>query len=196
MTSALTDAEYRHLLQRCEREIAAQTNLPLLLPMLRAKKLLVDEEFRALQELPSYERGSHLVQILQKKGGEDAFSRFMAALKQEEEHLGHKNLAGRLLKEKEEIISKRPPIPRRRTSGPGFRTPPVARKVPLIPQTNNKSKSLDQIDEVGLEKDVVSGMHSFLKASSYSRKYYITLNWNNAVAWLVSKTILVCMSAS
>jgi len=156
MTSALTDAEYRHLLQRCEREIAAQTNMPLILPMLRARRLLVDEEFRALQELPSYERGSHLVQILQKKGGEDAFSLFIAALKQEGEHLGHKNLAGKLLKEKEETISKRPPIPRKRTSGPGFRSPPVAKKAPLIPQSNAKSKSLDQIDEVGLEKDAVS----------------------------------------
>jgi len=158
MTSALTDAEYRHLLQKCEREIAAQTNIPVILPMLRTKRLLVDEEFRALQELPSYERGSHLVQILQKKGGEDAFSLFIAALKQEGEHLGHKNLAGRLLKEKEEIISTRRPTPRRRTSGPGFLTPPVVRKkVPLIPQTpNNKSKSLEQIDEAGLEKDEVS----------------------------------------
>ena len=160
MTSlaTLTDAEYRHLLQKCEREIAAQTNLQLLLPLLITKGLLVDEEFRALQELASYERGSHLVQILQKKGGEDAFNRFIASLKQENEHLGHKNLASRLLREKEEVISSRPPVPRKRTSGPGFRTPPVAKKVPMIPQANIRSKSLELIDEVGLERDSVSSL--------------------------------------
>jgi len=157
-TIQLTDKEYRSLLQNCKREIAAQTNLPVLLPILSTKGLLIDEEFCTLNELPSYERGSHLVRILQKKGGEDAFARFIAALEQETEHLGHKNLVGKLLTERNDIIAKRPPpVPRRRKTSQGPFTPPVARRVPMFPHVNvGRSKSLHHIDEVGLDSEPVS----------------------------------------
>ena len=160
MNLELTDSEYRRVLQNCEREIAAQTNLSLLLPILRTKGLLIDEEFRTLTELPSYERGSLLVRILQKKGGEDAFNRFTTALKQETEHLGHKNLVGKLLKERDDIIAKRPPptLPRRRKTSQGPFTPPVTRRrTTMFPQGNVvRSKSLHNIDEVGLDSEPVS----------------------------------------
>ena len=154
MNLQLTDKEYRSLLQNFEREIAVQTNIPVLLPILHTKGLLIQEEFSTLQELPSYERGSHLVRILQKKGGEDAFNRLIAALEQENEHLGHKNLVRKLLEERDRILKRPPPvIPRRRKVSQGSPlTPPVTRRAQRFSQVNAiaRSKSLHGIDEVGL----------------------------------------------
>jgi len=163
MAADLSDSKYRRLLQNCEREIAVQTNMLVLLPILRAIGLLIDEEFRLLHELPSYKKGSKLVEILQKKGAEGAFRRFIDALKQEKEHTGHENLVGKLQKEKENILSKRPqPPPRptaRRKASQGTYTPPSPRRIPLTPPVNNRSKSLHHINEVGRDREQVSNCH-------------------------------------
>ena len=156
---SLRDEEYRRVLQNNEKNITNSTNLSCLLPVLRAKGLLTENEFRLLQEMPEYEvrRRSQLVQTLQSKGGGNALNLFIEALQEETEHLGHKNLAITLLGEISSIKHAKkpaPPAPPRKArasfsqSPQPFSTPqPVRRHMTLhVPPTKERPQSATEMD--------------------------------------------------
>ena len=150
--------DYQRILQNNERKIKNSINLGYLLPILRTKGLLTEDEFRLLQEIP-YEthKNSQLIQFLQSKGGGNALHLFITALQEEDEHIGHKTLAVTLLGEISAIKSRppavakkpAPPTPPRKPKGSltlppqPFSTPQPARRQPLLPPPQrNKSRSV------------------------------------------------------
>ena len=153
------DEDYRRILQNNEKRITDLTNLECLLPILRIKGLLTENELRLLRELSQYEihRTSKLVQILLTKGGRNAVNLFIEALQDEEEHIGHNELARVLLQEIANITrpkpAKKPPptLPRKaklsQTQAPHqFSTPQPVRKQPLLPPTKKKSASITELN--------------------------------------------------
>ena len=165
--ATLCDEDYRRILQNNEKKITNLTNLNCLLPLLRQKGLLTDNEFRLLKEMPPYEvrSGSKLVDILLGKGGGDALNLFIQALEEEDEHLGHKNLAIMLRLESETSNIKTrpakkppPPIPYRKSKvkhnqadvpAQPFTTPQPIRKRPLLPpERSRRSQSVVEVDDV------------------------------------------------
>lgn len=165
---ALCDESYQRVLRNNERKITDLTNLPCLLPILYAKGLLTEIERRTLQQMPEYEvnRSARLVQFLLSKGGK-AFPLFIEALQEEDEHMGHKNLAVQLLENsksstiKTRTLSKKPPPPPpprkdarvSHTQAPQpYSTPQPVRKQPLIPP---KARSLSISEAAEREKILV-----------------------------------------
>ena len=153
------DEDYRRILQNNEKNITRLTNLECLLPVLRTKWLLTENELRLLREMPQYEihRTSKLVQILLTKGGRNAVDLFIEALQDEKEHIGHNELAKVLLQEVSIINrpkpAKKPPptLPRKaklsQTQAPHqFSTPQPIRKQPLLPPTKNRSASITELN--------------------------------------------------
>ena len=155
---SLRNEEYRRVLQNNEKNITNSTNLSCLLPILRKKGLLTEDEFRLLQEMPGYEvrRRSQLVQILQSKGGGNALNLFIEALQEETEHLGHKHLAITLLGEITSIKHAKKPAPpapprKARTSGqapkPFIPHSPVRRHMSLqLSPSKDRPQSTAEID--------------------------------------------------
>ena len=155
--------DYQRLLHNNERKIKNSINLTCLLPILRTKRLLTDDEFRLLQEI-HYEtqKNSQLVQFLQNKGGGSALHLFIEALQEEDEHMGHKTLAVTLLSEISTIKS-RPPAVAKKPAPPTpprlkprcsltlppqqFSTPQPVRRQPLLPPNRKKSQSVTGLDE-------------------------------------------------
>ena len=156
---SLCDEEYRRVLQNNEKNITNSTNLSCLLPILRTKGLLTEDESRLLQEMPGYEvrRRSQLVQTLQSKGGGNALNLFIEALQEETEHLGHKNLAITLLGEIASIKHAKkpaPPAPPRKARASfsqapqPFSTPqPVRRHTTMqMPPSKNRPQGATETD--------------------------------------------------
>ena len=156
---SLCDEEYRRVLQNNEKNITNSTNLSCLLPILRKKGLLTEDEFQLLQEMPAYEvrRRSQLVQTLQSKGGGNALNLFIEALQEETEHLGHKNLAITLLGEIASIKHAKKPapptLPRKARASfsqapqPFSTPPPVRRHTTLqMPPSKDRPQSVTEID--------------------------------------------------
>ena len=154
--------DYLRILQNNERKIKSSINLPYLLPILRAKRLLTEDEFRLLQEIPyETQKNSQLVQYLANKGGGNALHLFINALQEEDEHMGHKTLAVTLLTEISAINKSPPPVakkpgpptlPRKAkvslTQPPQqFSTPQPVRKQPMLPPKKKKSRSVTGLDE-------------------------------------------------
>ena len=98
------DNYQQYVLRKNEKKIANLINLTCLLPVLRDKGLLTENEFQQISSVDSSEnmkgtQSRQLVQImLQKKEG-NVLDIFIEALREDEEHVGHKSLAFELLAE-------------------------------------------------------------------------------------------------
>ena len=154
--------DYQRILLNNDKQIKNSVNLTCLLPILRTKGLLTDDEFRLLQEMQYDTRKNvQLVRILQSKGGGNALQLFIEALQEEGEHMGHKHLAVTLLGEISAIkprppaVAKKPPPPTlpRKTKGTHtqpqpFSSPQAVKKQPLLPHpVRKKSQSVTGLDE-------------------------------------------------
>lgn len=158
--------DYRRILEKNEKTIKGSINLNCLLPKLRTKGLLTDDEYQLLLEIvtshpyETHNSSQRLFQILLTKGGGNALNLFIEALQEEDEHLGHKTLAIALLGEvssvKPKHATKRPPpaVPARtktltRTNQnqdpQPFSTPQPVRKQPLLPPSQ-RSRAVTMSD--------------------------------------------------
>ena len=110
------DAGLRHILQTLQGEAAVYIELNYLLPELRKRNLVTEEEFLHLSDdrrNGSYERNKSLMSIIQSKGGEKSFDLFVNALQAEKKHTGHEHFAEELIKAKatlkNQLIRPEPP---------------------------------------------------------------------------------------
>ena len=95
----LSDEDYHYVLRNNEKKIANLINPTCLVPVLLTKGLLIENELKLLQGIAPDKRGAQLVQILLDKKGGNVLNLFIQALREEEEHIGHRNLAFKLLAE-------------------------------------------------------------------------------------------------
>ena len=138
--------EYQYVLRHNEKKIANLINPTCLLPMLRAKGLLTEDEFKLLQEISPenrINRGAQLVQILLSKKGGNVLDVFIEALREEKEHVGHKSLAFELLAE----LSKPKPPPPPSFSRPRASTLPVRSEIEAQSLPKPRSTSLRPFSE-------------------------------------------------
>ena len=96
---SLNDEDYQYVLRKNEKKIANLINPTCLFPVLHDKKLLTEDEVKLLQGTVPEKKGARLVQILLGKKGGNVLHVFIQALREDEEHVGHKSLAFELLAE-------------------------------------------------------------------------------------------------
>lgn len=113
--------KYHKILHQHRQEIVSTIHPNTLLPLLLRKKLVTEAEFHEIVSdshgrLSDGQRNGKLLDIIVRKGA-DAFDLFVAALKEEDKHLGHEYLAKTLEEEKEKVSLQPNPQPRTRYRG-------------------------------------------------------------------------------
>ena len=113
------DAGLRNILQSEQSAITLTIQLGYLLPILRKRRLVTEQEYQQLsnEKESDSEKNGKLVKIIIGKG-ESAFDLFIEALQEEQEHLGHSSLAKKLLDEKKRLKAQSKPEPLPRSKKP------------------------------------------------------------------------------
>ena len=139
------DAGLRNILQSEQSGITLTIQLTHLLPILRQKRLVTEPEFQQLSsdKESDSEKNGKLIRIIIGKG-ENAFDLFIAALQEEQEHLGHSSLARKLMDEKKRLKAQTKPEPLPRSKKP-LEKP--ATTIPTAePKSDVKSQQVHEID--------------------------------------------------
>lgn len=91
------DKRHEQILNDFGQELKTTLNIPCLLPGLVKRKLLTDAEIAQLRHpnKPDLEKNDEFMNILKTKGSK-AFGKFLEALKEEDQHLGHEDLYEKL----------------------------------------------------------------------------------------------------